>query len=133
MRLLAENPIPCEGMDVWQAEDQASPGTGRPPERDEFERRYDRMPELKKAELLEGVVHMPSPVRWNQYAGPHFDLITWLGVYRASTPGVRGGDNSSLRLDLDNEPQPDAVLIVEPACGGQVRLSPMITWKAAPA
>src|SRR5262245_30374288 len=63
--------------------------------RDEFERRYEAMPQVKKAELLEGVVHMPSPVRWKQHAGPHFDLITWLGVYRAATPGVRGGDNST--------------------------------------
>src|SRR5437016_896012 len=46
--------------------------------RDEFERRYDAMPDLKKAELIEGVVYMPSPVRFNQHAGPHFDLVTWL-------------------------------------------------------
>jgi Uma2 family endonuclease len=91
--------------------------------RDEFERRYEGMPELKKAELLEGVVHMPSPVRWNRHAGPHADLITWLGVYRASTPGVRVGDNGSLRLDLDSEPQPDAAMIIDPGHGGNVRLS----------
>jgi hypothetical protein len=92
--------------------------------RDEFERRYDAMPHLKKAELLEGVVYMPSPVRWNQHGSPHFHLITWLGVYQATTPGVQGGDNASVRLDLDSEPQPDAALIVEPACGGQVQISP---------
>ncbi len=33
--------------------------------RDEFERRYDAMPNLRKAELIEGVVHVPSPVRSN--------------------------------------------------------------------
>src|SRR5262245_11986607 len=92
--------------------------------RDEFERRYDAMPQVKKAELIEGAVHRPTPVRWNQQAGPHADLITCLGVYRASTPGVRVGDNGSLRLDLENEPQPDAAMIVEPAYGGRVRLSP---------
>ncbi len=92
--------------------------------RDEFERRYDAMPDLKKAELIEGVVYMPSPVRFNQHAGPHFDLVTWLGVYRANTPGVRGADNSTIRLDIENEPQPDATLIIEPACGGKVILSP---------
>lgn len=91
--------------------------------RDEFERRYEAMPELKKAELIEGVVHMPSPIRWNQHAAPHADMMAWLGVYRAGTPGVRAGDNGSVRLDLDNEPQPDGILIVEPACGGQVQLS----------
>lgn len=90
--------------------------------REEFERRYDAMPELKKAELIEGVVYMPSPVRFDQHGGPHADLMTWLGVYRANTPGVRVGDNSSVRLDLDNEPQPDALMIVEPSSGGQARL-----------
>lgn len=92
--------------------------------RAEFERRYDAMPRGRKAELLEGVVHMPTPVRWNLHGGPHADLITWLGVYRANTPGVRVGDNASIRLDVENEPQPDAAMIVEPACGGRVRLSP---------
>jgi hypothetical protein len=81
------------------------------------------MPELKKAELIEGVVHMPSPVRLDQHGSPHADLVTWLGVFRAHTPGVRVGDNSTVRLDLDNEPQPDALLIVDPACGGRVVLS----------
>jgi Uma2 family endonuclease len=91
--------------------------------RDEFERRYDAMPELKKAELIEGVVHMPSPVRWNCHASPHVDVITWLGVYRAATPGTQAGDNGSLRLDTENEPQPDAALIVLPSHGGRVRIS----------
>jgi len=91
--------------------------------REEFERRYNAMPHVKKAELIEGVVYIPSPVRWNKHAGPHFDLITWLGVYRANTRGVRGGDNSTIRLDLDNDSQPDAALIIEPAYGGRVLLS----------
>jgi Uma2 family endonuclease len=91
--------------------------------RAEFERRYEAMPDVKKAELIEGEVYMPSPVRWNQHAGPHADLIGWLVVYRAFTPGVRAGDNGSMRLDLDTEPQPDAVLIIEPACGGRVQIS----------
>lgn len=92
--------------------------------RDEFERRYSAMPHIKKAELIEGEVHMPSAVRWNQHAGRHADLLTWLGVYRAYTPGVSVGDSGSIRLDLENEPQPDAAMIIEPACGGRVRLSP---------
>jgi hypothetical protein len=92
--------------------------------RDEFERRYDAMPHLKKAELLEGVVHMPSPVRWNRHATPHTDLMTWLGTYRAFTPGVQAGDNGSMRLDMDSEPQPDAAMIIEPSRGGRVQISP---------
>jgi Uma2 family endonuclease len=90
--------------------------------RPEFERRYDAMPGLTKAELIEGKVYMPSPVSID-HDGPHFDLITWLGIYRVATPGVRGGDNGSLRLDLDNEPQPDAYLMILPTHGGQAGIS----------
>jgi Uma2 family endonuclease len=91
--------------------------------RDEFERRYDAMPHLKKAELLEGEVHMPSPVRWKRHANPHADMIGCLFVYRASTPGVEVGDNGSVRLDMDSEPQPDAAMIIEPSRGGRVQIS----------
>jgi Uma2 family endonuclease len=90
--------------------------------RDEFERRYESMTGVHKAELIEGVVHMPSPVSAEDHGEPHFDLITWLGVYRAGTPAVRGGDNATLRLDLDNEPQPDGYLRLLPEYGGQARL-----------
>jgi Uma2 family endonuclease len=91
--------------------------------RDEFERRYAAMRHLKKAELIEGIVYMPSPVRVYRHGKPHADLITWLGVYRAATPGVDGGDNTTAKLDLDNEPQPDAMLFIEPSRGGQVKVS----------
>jgi Uma2 family endonuclease len=91
--------------------------------RDEFERRYEAMPNLKKAELIEGVVVMPSPIRWNHHARPHIHLGGWLAAYEAGTPGVQAGDNGSVRLDLDNEPQPDLTLIVDPTLGGQARLS----------
>jgi Uma2 family endonuclease len=91
--------------------------------RAEFERRYGAMPDLKKAELIEGVVYVPSPVRHRQHGSPHAHLIGWLFQYAANTPGVEIGDNSSVRLDLDNEPQPDALLFIDPSCGGQVRIS----------
>jgi Uma2 family endonuclease len=91
--------------------------------RTEFERRYRAMRQLKKAELIEGIVYMPSPVRLNRHGGPHAHLITWLGLYQSHTPGVLIGDNSTARLDLDNEPQPDALLMIAPECGGQARIS----------
>ena len=91
--------------------------------REEFERRYDAMPDVKKAELIEGVVHMPSPVRFHNHAGPHADLITWLGVYRSATIGVRHGDNGTVHLDLENAPQPDAMMIVLPEYGGNAAIS----------
>jgi Uma2 family endonuclease len=91
--------------------------------RAEFERRYDAMPGLKKAELIEGVVYMASPVRHRHHGKPHGQLTTWLGTYAAGTPGVEFSDNTSVRLDLDNEPQPDALLFIDPARGGQARIS----------
>src|SRR5262249_28646800 len=100
--------------------------------RDEFERRYAAMPHLKKAELLEGVVHMPAAVRWKQHGRPHFCLNTWVGVYFAETPGVEGGDNTTIRLDLENEPQPDLALFIDPECGGRVRISPDDYIEGAP-
>lgn len=89
--------------------------------RAEFERRYAAMPHVKKAELIEGVVYIPSPVTQKKHGGPHFRIITWLGVYESATPGVEGGDNSTIRLDLDNEPQPDAFLRILPDLGGRSR------------
>ncbi len=91
--------------------------------RDEFERRYEAMPRGKKAELIEGVVHMPSPVTFGEHGGPHADLISLFGLYRFGTPGVLVGDNCTVRLDLDNEPQPDIVLFIEPQRGGQLDAS----------
>ncbi len=88
--------------------------------RAEFERRYAAMPHLKKAELIEGVVYVSSPVRVI-HSQPHADFMTWLGVYRAATPGVVCYDNPTVRLDADNEPQPDAVLRLEQ--GGTSRIS----------
>jgi hypothetical protein len=69
--------------------------------RDEFERRYRAMPDVKKAELIEGVVCLPSPVSHDGHGAPHADLITWLGVYKASTPGVQVSHNATVRLDWD--------------------------------
>jgi Uma2 family endonuclease len=90
---------------------------------DEFELRYDATPNLKKAELIDGIVYMlPPPVSDEFHSSPHFDLISWLGIYRAATPGVRGGDSGTLRLDLKNRPQPDAYLRILTECGGQSKI-----------
>jgi len=107
-------PAECERIPPLQAGDRLT--------REEFERRYNAMPHLKKAELIDGVVYVPSPASYRNHGNPHFNLIGWLAPYAAATPGVEGGDNGSLLLDLDNEPQPDAYLIVLPSYAGQVQL-----------
>ena len=91
--------------------------------RPEFERRYAAMPRLKKAELIEGIVYLASPSRFETYAEPKADLLGWLWTYKIATPGVRLGDNPTVRLDLDNEPQPDVVLLIDRLCGGGSGLS----------
>ena len=100
--------------------------------RAEFELRYDAMPHGTKAELLEAVVYMPSPVRLLRHGQPHAQLIVWLGNYTTATPGVIVADNASTRLDLDNEPQPDAILLLDPVKGGQARVSPDDYVEGAP-
>lgn len=91
--------------------------------RKEFERRYHAMPRLKKAELIEGIVFMPSPLHFERHAEPHARIMSWLGTYWAATPGVRLADNATLRLDADNEFQPDALLRLPECAGGTSRIS----------
>lgn len=91
--------------------------------RTEFERRYAATPEKFKAELIEGVVYVASPVRAKDHGRPHAYIMGWLIAYVAATPGVDIANNSTVRLDLDNEPQPDALLRIEPEFGGKSRIT----------
>ncbi len=90
--------------------------------RHEFERRYLAAPHIKKAELIEGVAYVASPLRFQQHAEPHSRLHGWLWTYQISTLGLRLGIEPTIRLDLDNEPQPDAVLLIDENAGGRSRL-----------
>jgi len=89
----------------------------------EFERRYQQTPDKTKAELIEGVVYVASPVRANRHGKPHAQLVGWLLVYKSETPGAYLADNTTVRLDADNEPQPDALLRIEPEVGGNSRIT----------
>jgi Uma2 family endonuclease len=91
--------------------------------RDEFERRFDAMPGLKKAELLEGIVFMGSPVRLERHGRPHVRASAWLYLYEGRTKGVIVGDNTSVRIDDESMPQPDLCMIIDPARGGQATIS----------
>jgi Uma2 family endonuclease len=98
----------------------------------EFERRYHAQPALKKAELIEGVVYMPSPVKYKHHGRPHTYLNTWVGNYLGATPGVDGGDNATVRMDNQNEPQPDILLRLERANGGRSFIGPDDYLEGAP-
>ena len=91
--------------------------------REEFARRFDATPGLKRAELIEGVVYMPPPVSHDYHSGPHWKLNFVLGLYAAGTPGVIGGDNGSLFLDTANIPQPDLYLMLNASLGGQAKIN----------
>ena len=110
------------------------PGTAPLPERPrlepgdhlsraEFERRYEASRDISKAELIEGVVCMPSPARFRKHGKPTGLVNYCLVDYELATPGVESADNCTVRLDLDNEPQPDCFLRIVPEHGGRSRTS----------
>jgi Uma2 family endonuclease len=85
-----------------------------------FHTRYEAMPEDVIAELIGGVVYMPSPLKASQ-GDIHGEVMAWLKQYKAATPGTRVLDNATVILAEDSEPQPDACLLIRPEVGGQTR------------
>lgn len=87
-----------------------------------FHERYLAMPREFRAELIGGVVFVPSPsTSW--HGNYHSYTIHWLSHYRIHTPGTMVLDNGTVILDEDNEPQPDGVLRIDEAHGGQSRIN----------
>ncbi|MFZ4763317.1 MAG: Uma2 family endonuclease [Roseimicrobium sp.] len=89
----------------------------------EFMRRYEGMTHVKKAQLIEGIVHMPSPVRAQQHAEPDGILHVWLGTYAFEHAELKFYPNATVLLDAENAPQPDAILCSAPRDGGRVWLN----------
>lgn len=93
--------------------------------RAEFLERYELMPDNVKAERIEGMVYMPAAAVSAGFHGePHINAATWLGNYQAATPGVKAADNSTIHLDIDNDPQPDLCLYILPSHGGPTKRTP---------
>jgi len=88
----------------------------------EFLRRYARMPQVKKAELIEGVVYMGSPVSV-QHAEPDNLIQLWLGTYASRHPDTKALTNATVILDTENTVQPDALLRRLPEHGGLTRVN----------
>ncbi len=84
----------------------------------EFHRRYEAMPPRARAELVGGIVYMPSPMSAD-HGESSPDLIVWLGLYRRRTPGLRLADGATVILGPYGELQPDALMRIEPDLGGK--------------
>lgn len=88
--------------------------------RAEFHERYCGRPDIKKAELVGGVVYLASPVRLSAHGEPHANILGWLAAYSAAHPDLRLGDNATVMLDASTEVQPDAFLMRESDPGPRV-------------
>src|SRR5438045_2478212 len=100
--------------------------------RAEFHRRYLLRPDIRKAELIMGVVHVASPTRLAAHADPHSLVALWLRAYEATTPGVRVGIEGTVYLDDDGEVQPDAFLFWLPPQRSRARQTADDYVKGAP-
>ncbi|MCA9124791.1 MAG: Uma2 family endonuclease [Planctomycetaceae bacterium] len=111
----SHNEFAFEGIPPLEAGDRLT--------RAEFERRWKVTPDLKRAELIEGVVYMADAVRYRKRGRPNRWITRLLVTYEGRTPGVAGADNTSVRMDLDNMPQPDTLLFIEPPHSKTVTIS----------
>lgn len=87
-----------------------------------FHARYEAMPPGTRAELIEGIVHMPSPAR-NTHGRAQTLAILWLATYDVATPGTKSVDNATDILGEESEPQPDGMLMILPEKGGSISIN----------
>ncbi|MCY3022456.1 MAG: Uma2 family endonuclease [Planctomycetota bacterium] len=87
---------------------------------EEFEARWDATPEVKRAELIGGIVYIMSPTSFS-HAEHEADIVACLGCYAARTPGCVAGSQGTWRM-LGDAPQPDAYLCIAEKCGGRLRV-----------
>jgi Uma2 family endonuclease len=83
-----------------------------------FHERYAAMPPETRAELVGGIVNMPSPLS-NDHGEDDNDVGGWLFTYKMFTPGVGSPNNATVKLDPKGEPQPDCQLRIPRELGGQ--------------
>ena len=91
--------------------------------REEFHRRYCARPDIRKAELIGGVVYVASPTRAEVHGNQHPDAVFWLRAYALRTPGVQVSIDATVYLGDDSEVQPDVILYRVPAPPGAVRMT----------
>jgi Uma2 family endonuclease len=79
---------------------------------------YEQTPEGFQAELIGGIVYVASPLNW-RHSTNHLPLGSLLFAYKGNTPGVESGDNATILLGEEGEPQPDLYLRILREFGGQ--------------
>jgi len=84
-----------------------------------FHARYEAMPEDCRAQLIGGIVYMPSP-RKLSHGETQSLVVRWLDEYAEATPGTEALLNNTQILGPDSEPEPDACLFIAPEYGGRV-------------
>jgi hypothetical protein len=112
--------------DPSNGQNGASPGVAAPPlqagdklTREEFLRRWEGHPEIQFAELIGGIVYMPSPQSM-EHGDKEADVGLLLGTYALHTPGTKHSHNVTTLLG-DDSPQPDVHLRILPEYGGTTR------------
>jgi Uma2 family endonuclease len=88
-----------------------------------FHERYEAMPPGTRAELIGGVVVMPSPVS-KGHSRAVILLAGWLNRFERGVAGLSSGCDATTLLDDQAEVQPDLQLYVLPEYGGQTRHDP---------
>jgi Uma2 family endonuclease len=99
----------------------AAPGSlveGQRLDQPTFHALYEAMPPGTRAELIDGVVHLPSPAGL-EHGEAYIPVMKWLDYYAENTPGVRALAGASTILGGTSEPEPDALLRILPECRGR--------------
>lgn len=84
----------------------------------DFLRRWEAMPDLHRAELIDGTVYMASPV-YDDHGGVHLAIGAWVWNYHDATPGLGCGSETTWKMGARDVPQPDVYLRILPEFGGQ--------------
>ncbi len=86
-----------------------------------FHNRYEAMPPSTRAELVGGVVYMPSPMS-SDHGDESRNVAGWLFHYQRKTTRVKGGDGTTAKLFKQSEPQPDHHLRIPAVLGGHTHV-----------